>query len=432
MLKPGALVLVAVTGAAWPASDAQADSQRRGWNVIAGVHGMSAKSELGEGGTSSIGSPVMVGLRLWQALGERMRLEGELPLGATDSRDHLATLFFTMPRMHARYFPIGKAPLTPSLVLGGGVPIVTSNKQSSVETDVLGSAYAGAGVEFRLRRIIMGVEARYLAIPARESGLAHEWEVLLSFGLGPKKQKKRKPRPLRPSDSDGDGVPDSVDQCLSRQEDRDDFEDEDGCPELDNDKDGVIDGLDECAREAETFNGFEDDDGCYDELIEEVRLLEGVISGLRFDEGSGVMEEKGQEEFESLVEILRNHPSVKVDVVGHTDDAEVPPEEREALSRERADSVLQLLVEMGIGHGRIFSFGLGDTEPFADNSSSRGRKTNRRVEIRIHKEDPRESSAPPTRPAPKPKKQRIPKAVDPLAPVEPDPEALEEPSPPSD
>jgi hypothetical protein len=312
MPRPSALVLVAVTSAVSAAfvDQVMADSPRRGWTVLAGVHGMSAESKLGEGGSSSISSPVLVGLRLWQSLGERMRAEAEVPLAATDSRDQEATLFVTMPRIHARYFPVGRQKLTPSLVVGAGVPIVTSNKQSSVRSDIVASAYVGAGAEFRLRRLIVGMEARYLAVPARESGLAHEWEVLLSFGLGPKKQKKALRRPPRPRDSDRDGVPDSRDQCLSRKEDLDGFEDEDGCPELDNDKDGVIDGLDECPREAETFNGFEDDDGCFDELIGEVRLLEGVISGLRFDEGSGVMEERGQEEFTQIVEILRNHPSV--------------------------------------------------------------------------------------------------------------------------
>jgi len=47
-------------------------------------------------------------------------------------------------------------------------------------------------------------------------------------------------------DSDKDGILDDVDQCLSEPEDKDDFEDGDGCPEDDNDQDGVKDTVDRC------------------------------------------------------------------------------------------------------------------------------------------------------------------------------------------
>jgi hypothetical protein len=47
-------------------------------------------------------------------------------------------------------------------------------------------------------------------------------------------------------DKDGDGIDDDVDQCPTLAEDRDGFEDQDGCPEADNDDDGVIDAEDAC------------------------------------------------------------------------------------------------------------------------------------------------------------------------------------------
>jgi hypothetical protein len=50
----------------------------------------------------------------------------------------------------------------------------------------------------------------------------------------------------RNHDMDNDGVPDDVDQCPELPEDRDGFEDSDGCPELDNDDDGVLDKEDAC------------------------------------------------------------------------------------------------------------------------------------------------------------------------------------------
>ena len=65
-------------------------------------------------------------------------------------------------------------------------------------------------------------------------------------------------------DSDGDGVADLSDACPNEREDRDLFEDYDGCPEPDNDGDGVIDRVDRCPLEAENVNGVMDGDGCPD------------------------------------------------------------------------------------------------------------------------------------------------------------------------
>lgn len=65
-------------------------------------------------------------------------------------------------------------------------------------------------------------------------------------------------------DQDGDGIPDDADKCPSEPEDKDGFEDEDGCPDPDNDHDGIPDDKDLCPNAPETFNGFEDEDGCPD------------------------------------------------------------------------------------------------------------------------------------------------------------------------
>ncbi|HRG95083.1 MAG TPA: hypothetical protein PLR99_02470, partial [Polyangiaceae bacterium] len=54
----------------------------------------------------------------------------------------------------------------------------------------------------------------------------------------------------RTHDEDGDGIPDDVDQCRQIPEDRDGFEDSDGCPEIDDDDDGVVDKEDACPRVA--------------------------------------------------------------------------------------------------------------------------------------------------------------------------------------
>lgn len=65
-------------------------------------------------------------------------------------------------------------------------------------------------------------------------------------------------------DNDLDSILDVDDKCPAAEEDQDEFEDADGCPEPDNDKDSVPDVGDVCPTQPETKNGYKDDDGCPD------------------------------------------------------------------------------------------------------------------------------------------------------------------------
>lgn len=68
----------------------------------------------------------------------------------------------------------------------------------------------------------------------------------------------------RGQDADNDGVPDDKDKCVSIPEDKDGFQDDDGCPDFDNDNDGLYDSQDKCPDQAEDMDGFDDKDGCPD------------------------------------------------------------------------------------------------------------------------------------------------------------------------
>jgi len=66
------------------------------------------------------------------------------------------------------------------------------------------------------------------------------------------------------NDMDGDGIPDSRDECPRLPEDIDGFEDEDGCMDPDNDNDFIPDVDDKCPNE-EAIEGRDlDEDGCTD------------------------------------------------------------------------------------------------------------------------------------------------------------------------
>ncbi|HEX2959565.1 MAG TPA: OmpA family protein [Chitinispirillaceae bacterium] len=64
-------------------------------------------------------------------------------------------------------------------------------------------------------------------------------------------------------DNDGDGIPDIRDSCRDVAEDMDGVMDSDGCPDFDNDKDNVPDSVDNCPQ-SEDFDGYQDNDGCPD------------------------------------------------------------------------------------------------------------------------------------------------------------------------
>lgn len=63
------------------------------------------------------------------------------------------------------------------------------------------------------------------------------------------------------TDRDHDGVADFQDRCPNEAEDKDGFEDTDGCPELDNDGDRVVDAFDTRPNDPEDFDEWQDSDG---------------------------------------------------------------------------------------------------------------------------------------------------------------------------
>jgi OOP family OmpA-OmpF porin len=77
--------------------------------------------------------------------------------------------------------------------------------------------------------------------------------ALVGFGFSP-----------RMHDQDADGIPDRSDKCVHLPEDRDGFQDEDGCADDDNDGDMIVDEDDRCPREAAEWGQDEDEDGCTD------------------------------------------------------------------------------------------------------------------------------------------------------------------------
>lgn len=69
---------------------------------------------------------------------------------------------------------------------------------------------------------------------------------------------------LRKFDQDADGVPDRHDRCVGEREDRDGFQDDDGCADPDNDGDMIVDEDDRCPLAPAEWGKDDDEDGCSD------------------------------------------------------------------------------------------------------------------------------------------------------------------------
>ncbi len=85
---------------------------------------------------------------------------------------------------------------------------------------------------------------------------------------------------------------------------------------------------------------------------------------------------------ESIVNILNTKSELKISLKGHTD-AQGPENYNVTLSKNRVSAVKDFLLANGISADRIIIEALGEKVPIADNSSSEGRKLNRRVEVRF-------------------------------------------------
>lgn len=90
---------------------------------------------------------------------------------------------------------------------------------------------------------------------------------------------------LVPQDQDQDGIVDKEDACILLPEDRDGFEDSDGCPEFDNDQDGIPDDEDSCPIDREDLDGWQDKDGCpeFDNDLDGIRDDKDKCPGAKED-----------------------------------------------------------------------------------------------------------------------------------------------------
>lgn len=214
------------------------------------------------------------------------------------------------------------------------------------------------------------------------------------------------------ADRDADGIPDDEDACPDDPEDRDGFEDSDGCPDPDNDKDGVLDVDDKCPDKPGPveFEGCPDtdldevpdnvdkcpeipgppeNDGCEFEdgpavTLESDRIR--VRGNINYETGSAKIQRQSFKLLDEVATVLLKNPVLGTVVIeGHTDNVGSRAYNLD-LSKRRAKSVVEYLVKKGVERKRLRSEGFGFEKPIATNATPLGRAKNRRTEFRLLKD----------------------------------------------
>lgn len=220
-------------------------------------------------------------------------------------------------------------------------------------------------------------------------------------------------------DDDGDGIKNSADDCPMTaglaalngcpDADNDGIKDSDdacpnvagvaalkGCPDADGD--GVTDANDACPNAAGTaaLNGCPDADG--DSVADKDDKCPGVAGpasnngcpeyplsmladyNINFDLEKYNIDSQDVQRLSTVIKVLLANSDANISIQGHADNT---GEEsfNNPLSNNRASSIKEYLVNVGIDADRLSTKAFGESMPKASNSSEEGRAINRRVEF---------------------------------------------------
>ncbi len=177
-------------------------------------------------------------------------------------------------------------------------------------------------------------------------------------------------------DTDGDGVADKDDKCPAVKGPKENA----GCPWPDTDGDGVLDKDDKCPD----VKGTVANNGCPEVTDAAILKLNEYAKTILFDSGKSTFQQKTYSILGNITSILKEYPSAKFNVEGHTD-SDGSDKFNQKLSEERANAVVTYLVKNGIDSSRLTSVGYGESKPIDTNKTKAGKANNRRTEVKLVK-----------------------------------------------
>ncbi len=107
-----------------------------------------------------------------------------------------------------------------------------------------------------------------------------------------------------------------------------------------------------------------------------------VLKNIFFETNKYDLKPQSEVELNKLVTFLKNNPTIKIQLSGHTDN-QGNPQANIILSENRAKAVYDYLIAHSIVADRLTYKGYGQTVPIATNDTPEGRQQNRRTEMKI-------------------------------------------------
>jgi outer membrane protein OmpA-like peptidoglycan-associated protein len=107
-----------------------------------------------------------------------------------------------------------------------------------------------------------------------------------------------------------------------------------------------------------------------------------ILKKVTFKSGSTTLEKSSIPQLDSMVNVLKSNPTMKIEIDGYTDNVGDAAANK-TLSLNRAKAIYDYMLSKGIDASRLTYAGFGPLNPVADNATSAGQNLNRRVEIKI-------------------------------------------------
>ena len=176
------------------------------------------------------------------------------------------------------------------------------------------------------------------------------------------------------SDRDADGIADALDKCP----DEYGLPIHQGCPVTDTDGDLVADEEDRCPQTPGEVSNF----GCPIIPAKEKAILDLAIKNLYFDTNHWLIKPESFPSLDELAKVLSDNPTYRLLIEGHTD-SQGSAEMNMELSKNRASSVRNYLVNSGVSKDQLVVEYYGETKPIVSNMTADERQLNRRVEMKF-------------------------------------------------
>ena len=125
-------------------------------------------------------------------------------------------------------------------------------------------------------------------------------------------------------------------------------------------------------------------EGTYDQSLFRKLAPIGTVTflNIEFESGKAVIAPDAMPLLENIAEEMKKKRFLKLEIRGHTDDVG-SEEDNLKLSNDRANAVMNKLIELGIDKERLRAVGFGESRPLVENNSEENRRRNRRTEFVI-------------------------------------------------